>query len=119
MERMRRFYREGYSDFTVKHFHEELRKRHHYTLGYTVTRLALQSAGLVRQGQTARRLARSVTGGHCLGCCCLGRFDASLDRRVGHDLDLVVTMDDATGAIYSAILVERKARCRVFSGCAR
>ena len=24
---------------TIKHFHEELRKRHNYTLGYTVTRL--------------------------------------------------------------------------------
>jgi hypothetical protein len=32
----------------VKHFHEQLQKRHHYKLGYTVTRLALQRAGLVR-----------------------------------------------------------------------
>ena len=28
-------YREEYADFTVKHFHEELRREHHYTLGYT------------------------------------------------------------------------------------
>ncbi len=28
--------------------HEQLRKRHDYKLCYTVTRLALQSAGLVR-----------------------------------------------------------------------
>ena len=41
---MRRLYREEYADFTVKHFHEDLRKRQHsYLLGYTVTRLALQS----------------------------------------------------------------------------
>ena len=33
---------------SVKHFHEQLVKRHNYTLGYTVTRLTLQAAGLVR-----------------------------------------------------------------------
>ena len=26
-------YRDHYRGFTVKHFHEELGKRHHYTLG--------------------------------------------------------------------------------------
>jgi transposase len=41
-------YEERYRGFTVKHFHEQLQKRHDYRLGYTVTRLALQGAGLVR-----------------------------------------------------------------------
>jgi hypothetical protein len=36
LARMRRLYREEYADFTVKHFHEEPRRRHNYTLGYTV-----------------------------------------------------------------------------------
>ncbi len=40
-------YRDRYADFTVKHFHEALVREHHYKLCYTVTRLALQSAGLV------------------------------------------------------------------------
>jgi hypothetical protein len=31
LERMRRLYREEYADFTVKHFHEELHKRHGYS----------------------------------------------------------------------------------------
>ena len=53
LERMRRLYRGEYADFTAEHFHEELGERHGYRLGYTVTRLALQSAGLV-QGETAR-----------------------------------------------------------------
>src|SRR5205085_4314799 len=48
--RMLGLYEERYSGFTVKHFHEQLHKRHHYKLGYTVTRLALQGAGLVRPG---------------------------------------------------------------------
>jgi hypothetical protein len=39
-------YEERYRGFTVKHFHEQLPKRHHYKLGYTATRLALQRAGL-------------------------------------------------------------------------
>src|SRR5437762_12357397 len=47
--RMLGLYEERYSGFTVKHFHEQLQKRHHYKPGYTVTRLALQGAGLVRR----------------------------------------------------------------------
>ena len=41
-------YEECYAGFTVKHFHEQLVKRHIYKLGYTVTRLSLQGAGLVK-----------------------------------------------------------------------
>src|SRR6201987_475702 len=48
--RMLGLYQERYEGFTVKHFHEQLQKRHHYKLGYTVTRLALQGAGVVRPG---------------------------------------------------------------------
>ena len=46
--RMVGLYEGRYAGFTVKHFHEQLQKRHHYKLGYTVTRLVLQGAGLVR-----------------------------------------------------------------------
>jgi len=52
LDRMHRLYREGFADFTTKHFHEELMRRHNYKLDYTVTRLSLQAAGLV-----ARRTA--------------------------------------------------------------
>ena len=47
LERMHALYRERYHDFTVKHFHEQLVRRHGYKLCYTVTRLSLQAAGLV------------------------------------------------------------------------
>ena len=43
-----RLFREIYPDHTVKHFHEQLVKRHDYRLGYTVTKLTLQAAGLVK-----------------------------------------------------------------------
>src|SRR5260370_32977405 len=49
LERMLGLFRDKYADFTVKHFHEQLQKRHGYVLGYTVTKLALHAAGLVRK----------------------------------------------------------------------
>ena len=45
VERMLGLYRDKYADFTVRHFHEQLTKRHNYTLGYTVTKLAQGRAG--------------------------------------------------------------------------
>ena len=117
LARMRRLYREEYADFTVKHFHEELRRRHGYTLCYTVTRLALQSAGLVtkakRRGQHRKKRPRRPLPGMLLF------QDGSTHRWIGalgHDLDLVVTLDDATGAIYSAILVAQEGTMSSFLG---
>ena len=117
LERMRRLYREEYADFTAKHFHEELRKRHNYTLGYTVTRLALQSAGLVakakRRGQHRKKRPRRPLPGMLLF------QDGSTHRWIGaldHDLDLVVTLDDATGVIYSAVLVAQEGTMSSFLG---
>ncbi|NEV02627.1 helix-turn-helix domain-containing protein [Bradyrhizobium uaiense] len=49
LERMLGLFRDKYADFTVKRFHEQLQKRHDYVLGYTVTKLAPQAAGLVRK----------------------------------------------------------------------
>src|SRR5271169_2030702 len=61
IRRMLGLYQERYKGVTVKHFHEHLQKRRHYKLGYTVTRLALQGAGLVRPAprRSAHRKKRS------------------------------------------------------------
>ena len=56
LSRMQILYQERYRDFTVKHFHEQLQKRHDYKLGYTVTRLALQAAGARASPCSARRV---------------------------------------------------------------
>jgi hypothetical protein len=45
-------YRDVYRGFTVQHFHEHLRRRHGYTLGYTVTKVHLHRAGLVTPAKT-------------------------------------------------------------------
>lgn len=115
--RMRELYRERYSDFTVKHFHEALRTRHNYTLGYTVTRLALQSAGLVtkavrRSAHRKKRQRRPLPGmllfqdgsTHCW----LPGTEAKQD--------LIVTLDDATGESYSMFLVEQEGTQSSFLG---
>lgn len=119
LSRMQVLYQERYRDFTVKHFHEQLQQRHNYKLGYTVTRLALHGAGLVakakRRGTHRKKRARRPLPGMLLfqdGST--HRWIAGLD----HDLDLVVTLDDATGAIYSAIMVEEEGTMSSFLGLA-
>jgi hypothetical protein len=47
--RMQTLYRGRYHDFSVKRFHEQLRHRHHFKLGHTMTRLSLQASGTVRR----------------------------------------------------------------------
>lgn len=109
IERMLGLYCDLYRGFTVKHFHEQLSKRHNYTLGYTVTKLHLHRAGLVtparaRSAHRKKRPRRPMTG-------MLLHQDASthawLPGEAGKH-DLVVTMDDATSALYSAFLVEQE-----------
>jgi transposase len=109
IERMLGLYRDLYRGFTVKHFHEQLGKRHNYTLGYTVTKLHLHRAGLVaaaskRSAHRKKRPRRPMVG-------MLLHQDASThawlpDAAGKHDL--VVTMDDATSAIYSMFLVDQE-----------
>lgn len=118
LTRMQRLYQERYRDFTVKHFHEQLEKRHGYKLCYTVTRLALQAAGLVsktkRRGGPHRkkRERRPLPGLLLFQDGSTYRWIPALD----YDIDLVVTPDDATGAIYSAILVGQEGTASSFLG---
>jgi hypothetical protein len=109
LARMQELYRERYSDFTVKHFHEQLVRRHGYKLCYTVTRLSLQAAGLVakakrRGAHRKKRVRRPLPGMLLFQDGSTHRWLAALGRA----LDLIVTLDDATGAIYSAFLVDQE-----------
>jgi Helix-turn-helix domain len=119
LERMQELYRERYGDFTVKHFHEQLVQRHNYKLCYTVTRLSLQTAGLVakakrRGAHRKKRVRRPLPGMLLFQDGSTHRWIAAL----GRDLDLIVTLDDATGEIYSAILVEQEGTMSSFLGLA-
>jgi transposase len=115
--RMLGLYREHYGDFTVKHFHEQLAKRHGYTLGYTVTKLHLHAAGLVRpavkrSAHRKKRPRRPMVG-------MMLHQDGSRHlwiAALGRQIDLIVTMDDATSGLYSAFLVEEENTASSFRG---
>lgn len=116
LRRMEALYRERYSDFNVQHFHEELQKRYGYKLGYTVTRLTLQKAGLVvkapRRGKHRKRRERRPLPGMLVfqdG----SRYGWLAGQR---PLDLVATMDDATSEVYSLILVAEEGTASSFLG---
>ena len=117
IERMLGLYRDQYPDHTVKHFHEQLGKRHGYKLGYTVTKVHLQRAGLVvpaarRSAHRKKRPRRPLIG-------LLLHQDASRFAWLpgeARQRDLVVTLDDATSAIYSAFLVEEEGTASSFLG---
>jgi len=117
LARMHELYRERYGDFTVKHFHEQLQRRHGYKLSYTVTRLSLQAVGLVKKAKRRgahrkKRVRRPLPGMLVFQDGSTHRWIPALDRK--HDL--IVTLDDATGAIYSAILVDEEGTMSSFLG---
>src|SRR5271168_4968726 len=107
-------YRNRYSGFTAKHFHEHLVRDHQFAWGYTWTKTFLQSKGLLekakRRGAHRRKRERRPLPGMML------HQDGS--RHVWLEgqgaLDLIVTMDDATGAIYSAFLTEEEGTASTF-----
>jgi|HubBroStandDraft_3_1064219.scaffolds.fasta_scaffold63636_1 transposase len=114
LERMLGLYRDKYADFTVKHFHEQLVKRHGYKLGYTVTKLALHAAGLVRRAAKRsthrKKRARRPLPGMMLHQD--GSRHVWIEGRPA--LDLIVTLDDATSELYSMLLVEEEGTASTF-----
>ena len=117
IERMLGLYRASYGGFTVQHFHEQLVKRHDYKLGYTVTKVHLQRAGLVtrapkRSAHRKKRPRRPMVGMMLHQDASTHAWLPGVDRQD----DLVVTLDDATSAIYSAFLVEEEGTASSFRG---
>lgn len=111
-------YRERYAGFTAKHFHEHLVRDHGFRWGYTWTRTYLQERGLLsrapRRGAHRRKRPRRPLVGMML------HQDASRHAWLADrpPLDLVVTLDDATSAISSAVLVEEEGTASSFLGLA-
>lgn len=109
-------YRTRYTGFTAKHFHEHLVAHHNFTWGYTWTKVFLQTMGLLaaapRRGAHRRKRPRRPLAGMML------HQDASRHEWVAGQpaCDLVVTLDDATSAIYSAILVPEEGTASTFAG---
>jgi len=108
VERVLELYRDRYFDFNVRHFYEKLRSEHQVGLSYSWVKGILQGAGLVARGRKRgvhrkRRPRRPVPG-------MLLHIDGSRHRWLGDERwhDLIVILDDATGEIYYAQLVEEE-----------
>ena len=107
-------YRTRFSGFTAKHFHEHLAQDHGFKWGYTWTKMFLQSKGLLekakRRGAHRRKRPRRPMPGMML------HQDGSRHVWIGglEAMDLIVTLDDATSAIYSALLVPEEGTASTF-----
>jgi transposase len=107
-------YRTRYAGFTAKHFHEHLVKEHNFSWGYAWTKTFLYSKGLLekakRRGAHRRKRERRPLPGMMLHQD--GSMHAWLTGQPA--LDLIVTLDDATSAIYSAFLIEEQGTASTF-----
>jgi len=107
-------YRTHHLGWNVKHFHEHIRKQHGFRWGYTWTKTQLHTAGLVeraaRRGAHRRKRPRKPCEGMML------HQDGSRFAWLAGtpQLDLIVTLDDATSTIYSAFLVEEEGTASTF-----
>jgi hypothetical protein len=113
-ELMLELYGDVYRGWNVKHFHEHLVRDHGFRWGYTWVKTQLHTAGLVerakRRGVHRRKRERKPFEGMMLHQD--GSRAAWLADRAA--LDLIVTMDDATGTIYSAFVVAEEGTASTF-----
>jgi len=112
-------YRTRYAGFTAKHFHEHLVKDHGFRWGYSWTKTFLHGRSLVRpaprRGAHRRKRPRRPMAGMML------HQDGSPHRWIpalAEELDLIVTLDDASGRIYAAFLVEEEGTMSSFQALA-
>lgn len=119
LNRMLELYRSRYTGFTAKHFHDKLRQRHDYELSYSWTKLRLQAAGLIekaprRSAHRKKRPRRPLRGMMLHQDGSSHRWLTALDAQ----LDLIVTLDDASSEIYSAFLVDEEGTMSTFRALA-
>jgi len=109
VERVKVLYRDRYSGWNVKHFHERAAAEHGLSASYGWTKSVLHASGLVRpaprRSAHRRKRPRKPLPGLML------HQDGSRHLwlpALGRQIDLIVTMDDATSTIYSMFLVEEE-----------
>ena len=114
IEWMLELYRAHYMGWNVKHFHEHARKRYNYQWSYTWTKQHLHRAGLVDRERLRGPHRRKRPRKPCIGM--MLHQDGSRHAWLGQgpQLDLIVTMDDATSEIYSMFLVEEEGTVSTF-----
>jgi hypothetical protein len=117
VERVVELYRSRYKGWTVKHFHERATEKHGLLFSYSWTKSVLHGSGLVRpaikRSAHRKRRERKPLPGMML------HQDGSTHLwlpALGYQIDLIVTMDDATSDIYSAFFVEQEGTDSSFRG---
>ena len=113
-EEVEHLYRTRYQGFTARHFHEHLVRDHRFAWSYSWTKTFLQSRNLLpkapRRGAHRRKRPRRPLPGMMLHQDCVAARVAGASTAARS----VVTMDDATSEIYSALLVEEEGTASTF-----
>jgi transposase len=110
-------YESHYAGWNVKHFHEHLQARHGVRWSYSWVKTKLQAADLVprvRRRGTAHRRKRERKP--CEGMMLHQDGSRAVWLAGQPALDLIVTMDDATSTLYSAVLVAEESTASTFRG---
>jgi transposase len=117
VQRIVSLYEARYTGWNVKHFHERAVERHGLAASYGWTKSVLHASGLVRpapkRGAHRRKRPRKPLPGLML------HQDGSRHLwlpALGRQIDLIVTMDDATSELYSAFLVDEEGTWSSFRG---
>lgn len=113
--RLETLYTERYDSWNVAHFYERYREQHRGGRSYTWVKNRLQGAGLVERGKRKGRHRLQRVRKPMVGM--MIHQDGSTHEWVpGQVWDLIVTMDDATGAVYSGFFVEEEGTLSSFRG---
>jgi len=117
VEFVTRIFAERYQGFSVKHFYDFAKREHSFKRSYSWVKNKLMAANLVtksnRGGKHRLRRERKPMAGMML------HQDGSKHRWIpglDYDLDLIVTMDDATSKITSCFLVPEEGTFSSFRG---
>ncbi len=117
VDRIVGLYRGRYGGWTVRHFYDQAARHHGLVASYGWTKSVLHASGAVRvaprRGAHRKKRPRKPLPGLML------HQDGSRHLwlpALGRQVDLIVTMDDATSEIYSAFLVEEEGTWSSFRG---
>ena len=117
VEFITKLYNERYIGFSVRHFYEFAKREHGLCRSYNWARETLQKRGAIKKstrgGKHRLRRERKAMKGMMM------HQDGSKHRWIpglDYDVDLIVTMDDATSKLTSAFLVEEEGVASTFQG---
>src|SRR5437870_1929859 len=116
VEQVLGLYRDKYFNFNVKHYHEKLTEEHSMEVSYTWVKGLLQGSGLVAKDRARKKHRRRRERKPLEGM--MMHIDGSEHQWFGDERwhDLIALMDDATGEIGHAQLVDEESTRTVMTG---